>query len=111
MKYRLRRHDGAYRWIFDRGVPFFREDGSFAGFIGSCIDVTERVVAEEALKKQQESEVKMLKGLLPICMHCKKVRDDKGYWTQLESYIRQHTEAEFSHGICKECRELHHPTT
>ncbi|HTT22672.1 MAG TPA: ABC transporter substrate binding protein [Candidatus Sulfotelmatobacter sp.] len=49
MEYRLRRHDGEYRWIFDSGVPRFNTDGSFAGYIGSCLDVTERKRAEEAL--------------------------------------------------------------
>jgi PAS domain S-box-containing protein len=49
IQYRVRRHDGEYRWIFDIGVPRFNQDGSFAGYIGSCIDVTERKLAEEAL--------------------------------------------------------------
>src|SRR5260370_15335128 len=48
-EYRLRRHDGEYRWILDLGVPRFNADGSFAGYIGSCLDVTERKLAEEAL--------------------------------------------------------------
>ena len=51
------------------------------------------------------NEVKTLKGLLPICAACKKVRDDKGYWKQIESYIREHSEAEFSHSICPECAD------
>lgn len=50
MEYRLMRHDGNYRWIFDRGVPFYNDNGDFAGFIGSCIDVTDRVDAQEALR-------------------------------------------------------------
>jgi PAS domain S-box-containing protein len=49
MQYRVRRHDGEYRWVFDIGVPRFNQDGSFAGYIGSCLDVTERKLAEEAL--------------------------------------------------------------
>jgi PAS domain S-box-containing protein len=49
MQYRLRRHDGAYRWIFDSAVPRFNENGSFAGYIGSCIDITDRKLAEEVL--------------------------------------------------------------
>lgn len=60
----------------------------------------EQVIAElqEALAK-----VKLLSGMLPICCSCKKIRDDKGYWQQIESYIKRHSEAEFSHGICPEC--------
>ena len=49
------------------------------------------------------NEIKTLKGLLPICASCKKIRDDKGYWNQIESYIRNHSEAEFTHSICPEC--------
>lgn len=49
------------------------------------------------------SEVKVLKGLLPICATCKKIRDDRGYWKQLEAYIDEHSEASFTHGICPEC--------
>ncbi len=53
---------------------------------------------QEAFKK-----VKTLSGFLPICANCKKIRDDKGYWNQIEEYIRDHSEAEFSHGICPGC--------
>ena len=55
---------------------------------------------EAALK-----QVKQLRGLLPICMYCKKIRNDGDYWQQVETYISDHTEAEFSHGICPECYE------
>ena len=49
------------------------------------------------------AEVKTLGGMLPICSHCKKIRDDKGYWNQIEAYLNEHTEAEFTHGICPDC--------
>lgn len=53
--------------------------------------------------KKALSQVKKLSGLLPICMYCKKIRDDKGYWNQIEAYIDNHSEAHFSHSICNEC--------
>jgi len=105
MEYRLKRHDGVYRWIFDRGVPFYDEAGDFAGFIGSCIDVTERVDAQEALRLNLENQIKQLKGIIPICSYCKKIRDDKESWQQLETYISDHSDALFSHGICPACQE------
>jgi transcriptional regulator with GAF, ATPase, and Fis domain len=49
------------------------------------------------------AQVKTLRGLLPICAHCKKIRDDHGYWKQIEAYISDHTDADFSHGICPDC--------
>ncbi len=52
---------------------------------------------------QASKKVKQLRGLLPICSHCKKVRDSKGYWNQIEAYIQDHSEAEISHGVCQEC--------
>ena len=54
-------------------------------------------------------QVKKLSGLLPICSYCKKVRDDKGYWNQIEAYIQDHSEAQFSHSICQECAKKHYP--
>jgi hypothetical protein len=56
-----------------------------------------------------EYEVQQLKGIIPICMHCKEIRDDKGYWNQLEKYISEHSEAQFSHSICDECLEKYYP--
>ena len=72
-------------------------------------DVTERKTAEEEREKlilalqDALANVKALKGLLPICAWCKKIRDDKGYWTRVETYIREHSDASFTHGICPEC--------
>jgi hypothetical protein len=55
------------------------------------------------------ANVKTLRGLLPICAACKKVRDDKGYWNQIEAYLRAHSEASFSHAICPECAKRLYP--
>ena len=67
--------------------------------------VKTHIQLSHTLRELQEAlaKVKQLSGLLPICAHCKKVRDDKGYWNQIESYVRAHSEADFSHGICPEC--------
>lgn len=59
--------------------------------------------------KDATSKIKILSGLLPICASCKKVRDDKGYWEMIEVYIRDRSEAEFSHGICPECAKKLYP--
>lgn len=59
--------------------------------------------------KEALEEIKTLKGIIPICMTCKKIRDDNGYWNQLETYISEYSEAKFSHGICPECLEERRP--
>jgi hypothetical protein len=55
------------------------------------------------------ASVKSLSGLLPICANCKKIRDDTGYWSQVESYVMSHSDARFTHGICPECIARYHP--
>jgi len=64
----------------------------------------EREVAIQDLRRALE-QVKTLRGLVPICAQCKKIRDDKGYWRDVEIYIMQHSEADFTHGLCPECSE------
>jgi len=59
--------------------------------------------------KSALDKVRQLRGMLPICANCKKIRDDNGYWNQIESYIREHSEAEFSHSICPECVKKLYP--
>jgi K+-sensing histidine kinase KdpD len=68
--------------------------------LGQLAQERERLVGE--LQKAL-SEVKTLSGFFPICAHCKKIRDDKGYWNQIEVYVRDHSNASFTHGICPEC--------
>jgi hypothetical protein len=55
------------------------------------------------------SRIKTLSGLLPICTHCKKIRDDKGYWNQIETYLEKHSDASLGHSICRECAEKYYP--
>jgi len=57
---------------------------------------------EDALKR-----VKQLQGLLPICSYCKKIRNDRNYWEQVDAYVASHSEAQFSHGVCPDCFEMH----
>ncbi|OGW20778.1 MAG: hypothetical protein A2Z82_02015 [Nitrospirae bacterium GWA2_46_11] len=59
--------------------------------------------------REANSKIKILSGLLPICASCKKIRDDKGYWNRIETYIHDHSEAEFSHGICPDCAKKLYP--
>ena len=59
--------------------------------------------------KDALSKVKQLSGFLPICASCKKIRDDGGYWKQIEAYIKEHSEADFSHGICPDCAQKLYP--
>ena len=71
--------------------------------------------AKEQLLKEREKvqkaikEINKLSGLLPICASCKKIRDDRGYWNQIESYISAHSEAQFSHSICPDCARTIYP--
>ncbi len=71
-------------------------------------NVQEREQLLEELKTAL-ADVKKLSGLLPICASCKKIRDDKGYWTQIETYIQNHSEAEFTHGLCEDCIQRLYP--
>jgi PAS domain S-box-containing protein len=90
-------------------------NGKIIGASSIGYDVTERKRMEEerthliAHLNEMLSKVKTLSGLLPICASCKKIRDDKGYWQQLETFVREHSGAEFSHSICPECMRRLYP--
>jgi hypothetical protein len=81
----------------------------------SFVDITDRKLAEterERLITELQSaieQIKTLRGIVPICANCKKIRDDKGYWQQVEAYVSRHTEAQFSHSVCPNCMKKLYP--
>jgi CheY-like chemotaxis protein len=84
--------------------------------LGARIEVGERVLKlqeklNEKIRQLEEaiSQVKTLSGIVPICASCKKIRDDEGYWNQVEAYITAHSSAIFSHGICPDCVKVLYP--
>ncbi|OPY89170.1 MAG: putative diguanylate cyclase YegE [Syntrophaceae bacterium PtaU1.Bin231] len=91
------------------------EDGALRYYLSSVIDVTDQKQAEAERDKliadiqKAFSKVRRLSGLLPVCSSCKRIRDDSGYWKQLELYIQDNSEAEVSHGICPDCTKRLYP--
>lgn len=115
-EHRLRCKDGSWKWILDRGKVISRtEAGAPLRVAGAHTDIDEKKRIElenqELVRSLRAAldEVKQLSGLLPICSNCKKIRDDQGYWSQVEDYISLHSQAEFSHGICPECAKILYP--
>ncbi len=95
--------------------PILNDVGAVETVICTSKNITKRKLAEVALKKEHDKllkalkEIKTLSGFLPICASCKKIRDDKGYWNQIEGYIQQHSDAQFSHAICPACAKKLYP--
>ncbi len=95
--------------------PIVDDRGVLQGGVHVAIDITERKKAEAEKSRligelqQALSRIRKLEGIIPICSFCKKIRDDKGYWNQLEKYISDHSEALFSHSICEECAKTNYP--
>jgi hypothetical protein len=73
------------------------------------VEVQAALAAKIEELREALEQIKSLRGILPICMHCKKICDDRGYWNQLETYIRRYSEAQFRHGICPECLGKYYP--
>jgi PAS domain S-box-containing protein len=114
-EYRIKSKDGGIRWIQDRGQIVCDEKGEIEYISGVFFDITEHKRTEEEreklVKELQESlkEIKTLRGILPLCSFCKKIRDDKGYWEQVDVYIHKHLQADISHSICPDCAKEHYP--
>lgn len=114
MEYLFCKKNGETFWA-ELANTSIRDNGNLKYSLSIWMDITDRKQAEKEreglIDELQDAleNVKALSGLLPICASCKKIRDDKGYWTQIEAYIRDRSEAEFSHGICPECTKKLYP--
>ncbi|MFH0976110.1 MAG: PAS domain-containing protein [Spirochaetota bacterium] len=114
-KHRIIRRDGDVRHILVRTMVINDHSGSLVRLYGANQDIIEQKLAEEERERlilelrEALSQVKALSGLLPICSSCKKIRDEQGNWEVMEIYIGDHSEAEFSHGLCPECAERLYP--
>ena len=110
-----RRKDGGIIEVSLTISPIKNPAGQIIGASSTARDITERNLLEKERQKvfvelqKALSEVKKLSGFLPICSSCKKIRDDKGYWSEVERYIGEHSEAQFSHSICPDCMRKLYP--
>jgi PAS domain S-box-containing protein len=111
----IQQPDGSRRTILGSAVPVLDEKGRIEGAVVVNQDITEAKRLEREREdlihslEEARKNIKILSGLLPICASCKKIRNDRGSWEQMEQYIRSHSEAEFSHGICPECMKRDYP--
>lgn len=105
--------DGLMHCMEISAIPFSENTENY--IIHIARDITKQRIADEAQKKliadlqKALDEVKSLEGILPICAHCKMIREEDGEWTRIETYIRNRTKADFTHGICPECIKKFYP--
>jgi PAS domain S-box-containing protein len=115
MEKRYLHPDGHAVWISMTIAPLKTDDGAHPRHLCMIEDIATRkqheTERESVIAQLQKAlaEVKTLRGFLPICASCKKIRDDTGYWNQIESYISTHSDARFSHGVCPECAQRLYP--
>jgi PAS domain S-box-containing protein len=107
--------DGQTNWTWTTKVPLRDDSGQIVGLVGITRGINDLMKAQTArdnliIELQNAlADVKTLSGLVPICANCKQIRDDKGYWMQLESYIQERSQARFTHGICPACMKKLYP--
>jgi PAS domain S-box-containing protein len=105
----VRHTDGTLHTSLGIKFPLYDAKGNVYAIGGIFTDITERKRAEQEREQligalqEALANIKTLRGLLPICAACKKIRDDSGYWSQIEAYVQAHSDAVFSHGICPDC--------
>jgi len=110
LEYRMLTKDGGIKWIHDHAQIVQRDaNGTPLRMSGTHTDISERKKMEQEKDelvhslKEALAEIKDLRGIIPICSYCHNIRDEKGAWDALESYVSKHTDAKFSHGICPQC--------
>lgn len=110
-----KKNNNENRYFLVTATPYFDSDRKMAGVIETFQDITAQKHLqhenEELINDLQETleKVKLLRGILPICASCKKIKNDQGVWKRVEDYIANHSEAKFSHGICPDCTERLYP--
>lgn len=112
---RIRTTAGELKWIQLSSMPSSQLYQGQVLWSGVILDITERKRAEDEktqlVEELQEalSRIRRLEGIIPICSYCKKIRDDAGAWQHIDVYLRQHSDTDFSHGICPDCQDTHFP--
>ena len=106
----IHKHILSSKTVFEEimAAPIFDDQGEVNFIVEELNDITELIQSRE-ITEHLKNEIKTLRGIIPICSSCKNIRDDKGYWQQVEAYVRDRSEAEFSHSICPECFEKLYP--
>lgn len=94
VEHRILLSDASEKWVLEKGHTEYNDQGEPVRSVGTVQDIT---------------EIKLLRGILPICSFCKKIRDNQGDWKQVEDYVAQHSDALFSHSFCPECGKKHYP--
>ena len=115
LEFRLSDHSHGDHWLQCKGRVLRTSTGRPTKWTGVCMDISDRKRGEQEREilinqlKATIAKVKTLTGLLPICASCKKVRDDQGYWHQVEEYLQEHAPVNFTHGICPQCAHTLYP--
>ena len=123
----IERPDGSRRTVLAHANPIFDDSGRLTGAVNVLVDISERIIVEDQVRQLNQDleervgqrtaaleliarelrdaldQIKTLRGLVPICSWCKRIRDDTGFWQQLECYLHSQTGADFTHGICPDC--------
>jgi len=113
--HRIVRNDGKVRIVLEKSEDIIDENGETIHSFGFTQDITERRLAEQEREKlivelqKSLDEINTLRGILPICSFCKNIRNDEGYYEQIENYIHKHSGVDFSHTICPKCLSEHYP--